>query len=362
MEPFFGGDIRFGVLHARRLRGDPPQPEVLPGLHRTEARFPLPEESGQVPILDQRIGPEGLVARVNDDVVRIGGAHHGRQDRGRTGLPRVGKRMDVPHVADRAVARMNLRDLGEPVCLQEVARGPECRRGPHGHVGDGDPLLQKQPCRFHRHRGGLDRQAVHTLPGRFPARLVRIDALEVDAREAAELLCHTQSRLARPNAEPVSPRVDLQKRGNRPADVLSQQGDPFGLLHHVHHHGDLLPRFIEEPPQDGQFVIAVKRVGDEDVVDSGIGHAEGPFDRSDLDAAGAAGYLHLGDVRAFVDLRMGPQPDSRLAGEPRHRGDIRLQNIQVDNDGGGGDFADGCSRFGHDILLDDFSVPAGIDP
>ena len=109
----------------------------------------------------------------------------------------------------------------------------------------------------------------------------------------------------------------------------------------------------------GQFVVAVKRVGDEDVVDPRFGHAERPFDCPHLDAASACGDLHPGDLRAFMDLRMGTEPYACIPGELRHRGDIRLQNIEVDNDGGGGELTDRCSWFGHDILPDEYSVLCG---
>jgi hypothetical protein len=57
----------------------------------------------------------------------LGGAHHGAQDRCGTRLTLSDKRTDVPHVADCAVPRVDLRDLGELLPLQEGARGHVAR-------------------------------------------------------------------------------------------------------------------------------------------------------------------------------------------------------------------------------------------
>src|SRR4030042_97122 len=104
-EPLFRSDLRVPILDDRGLRGDFPQIEVRPPLHRTEAWLSLPEKIRRLAVLDERIGPEGLVTAVDHDISRIGGAHHRADQRDRARLPRVRERPDMPEVADNAVPR-----------------------------------------------------------------------------------------------------------------------------------------------------------------------------------------------------------------------------------------------------------------
>ena len=72
--------------------------------------------------------------------------------------------------------------------------------------------------------------------------------------------------------------------------------------------------------------------GDQQCIDSGVRQCLRFAELGDTDSQGSGGDLTASDLRALVGLGVGPQRDVLRASMRRHRCDVALQNIEVDDE------------------------------
>ena len=119
-----------------------------------------------------------------------------------------------------------------------------------------------------------------------------------------------------------------------------------GSLHRAYECGDAFlgvdadcqPYAIMQMPQPlASRCVGVHRIGDEQVLDPGVGEDLGLTDRADGEPASAGVELELRDLDALVGLGMRPQRHARAIHGGLHRGHVGPQNGAIDDGGGGWD-------------------------
>ena len=108
-----------------------------------------------------------------------------------------------------------------------------------------------------------------------------------------------------------------------------QPGDDDGI---VGGNRDFRPG--EQRAEAADLLLAENVVGDQDVVEPGIGHHLGLADFLAGDAAGAGVALHGGDHGALVGLDVRPVGDARGVAQRLDTGDVALHHVEVDDHGG----------------------------
>ena len=110
--------------------------------------------------------------------------------------------------------------------------------------------------------------------------------------------------------------------------------------------------------KSGQFGGADDLVADQDVGDAAPGEHFGLGDFLDAVADGAAGHLELGNDRRFVCLGVRPQLDPGRGQQRGHGVQVRLECVEVYDEGGGVDFflahaGNGWGSLQHRVIFQD---------
>ena len=142
-------------------------------------------------------------------------------------------------------------------------------------------------------------------------------------------LAHRDGPVGRDPDAPV-PDVDLQEDVQRPSGIAEGPGQGGRPLDAVHPHGEA--HAVSQRHEPPALVLAHDGVGDEEVVEAGVGEDLRLADLGDGEPPRARGALKAGDLRALVGLGVGTQPHARVAGPAGHSGDVALEHVEVDED------------------------------
>ena len=129
-------------------------------------------------------------------------------------------------------------------------------------------------------------------------------------------------------AEPVQPGVDLDQHLHVAAAGAADAAEPLGHLDRVKADPD--PGPLQQVAEPAELGLPHQRIGDQQVVEAGVGHHLGLAQLGAGDPGGTGLDLHPGDLGRLVGLGVGAEPDPGPAGDGGHLGQVRLQRVQVD--------------------------------
>ena len=157
--------------------------------------------------------------------------------------------------------------------------------------------------------------------------------VESQARGRRDEPCQIDGGLGRGDSGPLHAEVDVDEHADR--DPLrdrrpAQRGDVVGMVD-----GHLDVGLVLEGREPGGLARADDQVGDQDVVDPRGGHDLGLGDLGHRDPDGARPPQDVGDRRALERLGMGTPGHAAVPEVAGHPIDIVLQEVQVDQEGGG---------------------------
>ena len=103
--------------------------------------------------------------------------------------------------------------------------------------------------------------------------------------------------------------------------------------------GDGAELLFYETGQALELGFADDIIGDQDIFDTALGHGLGLAELLADDADGAGGDLSAGDGGRFVGLGVDAQRDVEAVAGALQVGDVLIQDIEIDAEGGGVEFA-----------------------
>ena len=171
--------------------------------------------------------------------------------------------------------------------------------------------------------------------------VIRLQALEAQMRRIRDPAGEVSGGRSGRDAAALHPDLDLDERPELDAVVARHPRGGVDLLGIIEAQRDL--GVLGEPRQASQLRRADDLVADEDVADAGARERFRFRDLLHALADGAERDLPFRDLRAFVGLRVRPEPDTGVARNPRHLLEIALERVEVDDQRRRVDVLDGSS-------------------
>ena len=171
--------------------------------------------------------------------------------------------------------------------------------------------------------------------------VIRLQALEAQMRRIGDPAGEVSGGRSGRDPAALHPDLDLDERPELDAVVARHPRGGVDLLGIIEAQRDL--RVLGEPRQASQLRRADDLVADEDVADAGARERFGFRDLLHALADGAERNLPFRDLRAFVSLRVRPEPNAGVARNPRHLLEISLERVEVDDQRRRVDVLDGSS-------------------
>jgi hypothetical protein len=252
--------------------------------------------------------------------------HDRREDARRTlGLARHAH-PHLLHVVEHVGAGPDLRDA------VRGRRGARRRRGAHADVLDRHAGVLASCLRVEqvgddtrRHVADLGRRS-----RRVRVALVRDQSCDLDPGHLRHRRDELGGRRARRTSHPVLTGVDLHEHLDRLTPRHADESDPLRHLDRVERQADA--GALQQRGEPLELRVADDRIGQEDVVEAGIGHDLRLPELRDGDAGRARRHLHGCDLGALVRLRVRPETNTAVACDRGHLLEVPFERLEMDHE------------------------------